>query len=72
MCFFSSPSAPAPPPLPPPLPAVPTPADPVVGQARTRQRQRAALAGGRRSTILTGGRGLLTPADTARKTILGA
>ncbi len=77
MCFFSSPSTPAVPPLPPPLPppppppVTPTAADPAVAAARTRQRQRANLAGGRQSTILTSGLGLLTPAGTAKKTLLG-
>lgn len=71
MCIFSSPRAPAVPPLPPPLPPPPTAADPAVAQARTRQRQRAGLAGGRQSTVLTSGLGLLTPAGTAKKTLLG-
>ena len=77
MCIFGSPSTPAAPPLPPPLPppppppATPTAADPAVAQARTRQRQRAGLAGGRGSTVLTSGLGLLTPAGTVKKTLLG-
>ena len=69
MCFGSS-SAPAVPPLPPPLPPPPTAADPEVARARTRQRERAALAG-RGGTIKTSGLGLLAPADTARKTVVG-
>ncbi len=77
MCIFGSPKPPAVPPLPPPLPppppppSTPTAADPAVAAARLRQRQRAALAGGRQSTITTSGLGLLTPAGTAKKTILG-
>lgn len=73
MCFgpFNSrlPSN-APPPLPPPLPAPPTPADPAVAQSRVRERQRAALAG-RGGTIATSGLGLLAPASTAGKTVVG-
>jgi len=68
----SSPRAPAPPPPPPP-PAPPPPEaqDPAVSRARRLDRQQAALAGGRQATILTGGLGLTTGADGARKTLLG-
>ena len=64
-------SIPAPPPLPPPLPPPPTPADPQVALARTRQRSRAALAGGRAGLIQTSSLGLLAPAQTAKKTVVG-
>lgn len=71
MCFGSSPRAPAPPALPPAPPAPPTPQDPSVTKAKLRNKQVAALAAGRSSTILTSGLGLTTPANTAKKSLLG-
>lgn len=80
MCIFGSSSTPAPPPLPPlppPLPPVvqpppsPTPVDEEVIRSRQLQRQRAALAGRRASTTSFGVTGLLRPADTAKKTLVG-
>lgn len=65
------PSFPTPPALPPAPPPPPTPADPEVARARARQRERAALAGRRQGTIQTSGLGLLTPASTAKKTLVG-
>lgn len=40
-------------------------------EAADLQRRRAASAGGRSSTLLTGGAGLTEPAPTQRKTLLG-
>lgn len=57
--------------VPPALPPPPTAADPEVARARSRQRERAALAGGRQGTVQTSGLGLLTPASTAKKTLVG-
>lgn len=59
------------------LQAAPTPppvmSDPGVAQARTRERQRLALARGRRSTILTSPQGVTSPSQTAPvKTLLGS
>ena len=73
MCVFSQPKAtpvravqiPAPAPS-------PTPQDPAVRAARRKNRQVAALAQGRQSTILTSGLGLSTPTTSARKAALGA
>lgn len=56
----------------PPLPPIPTEADPAIGRARAGQRQKAALAAGRSSTILTSPLGLTTEASTAKKRVLGA
>lgn len=72
MCM-SSPRAPSPPPLPPAPPPPPTETDPSVKRARVENRQRAALAQGRDSTILTGPQGLAnTPVALTKKSILGA
>ena len=74
MCFGRSKPAPPPPP-PPPVqlpPAPPTQASPAVVAARKAEKQALALNQGRKSTILTGPRGLLTEADTQKKTLLGA
>lgn len=72
MCL-SSPSTPSPPPLPPAPPPPPTEVDPAVKRARTENRQRAALAQGRDSTILTSPQGLTnTPMASTKKSILGA
>jgi len=72
MCIGGSPRIPAPPPPPPPPPP-PTPQDPNVAAARIRDRQVAALASGRGSTVLTSGIGLTTEAESrAKKTLLGS
>ena len=68
MC--SSGSAPSPPPV---GPAAPTPAPAPslaagTGVRQEAQRRRSATRGG---TLLTGGRGLTEPANTAQKTLLG-
>jgi len=64
------------PPLPPPLVApqyIPPPRDNTaeVKAAEERQRKAMALAKGRQSTILTGGRGVEETATVGRKTLLG-
>jgi hypothetical protein len=71
MCF-SAPEAPPPPPPPAPLPPVPTAQDPAVTKARSTSKQRAALASGRNSTILTSSQGLEGDVTTSGKTLLGA
>lgn len=70
MCF-SAPSMPAPPPPPEPLPEPPSEVAPEVTKARTQSRQRAALASGRNSTILTASQGLTGDVSTGGKTLLG-
>ena len=70
MCMFSSPSMPAAPPPPAP-PAPPKDVDPAISAAKEDERRRAALARGRSSTILTGGRGLTSEPRTAGKSLLG-
>lgn len=72
MCIFGGPSIPSPPPLPPSPPPPPKPLDPAITRARRRDRQVAALAEGRTSTILTSGLGLTTKAVSADKSLLGA
>ena len=74
MCFGRSKPAPPPPPPPPvQLPAaVPTQASASVKAARKNEKQALALNTGRKSTILTGSRGLLTEANIQKKTLLGA
>ncbi len=54
----------------PPAPAVTKPAD----QAKIKEDEKKKLSQGRtaRSTLLTGPRGLLEPANVQRKTLLGA
>jgi len=64
------------PPLPPPLVApqyIPAPSNNTaeVKAAEERQRKALALAKGRQSTILTGGRGVEETATVGRKTLLG-
>jgi len=78
MSFFlpkapSIPPPPPPPPLPPPPPPAPTPLDPGVRRVREQTRRRAAVAGGRRSTIATAGgaQGLTGAAPGTKKTLLG-
>lgn len=69
--------APPPPPADPeprriePAPPVPTEKTPDVKKASDAERKKAALAGGRAATIKTSSQGLLAPANTARKTLLG-
>jgi hypothetical protein len=70
MCF-SAPAAPPPPPTPPPLPPPPTEQSPEVTKARKDSRQRAALASGRNSTILTSAQGLTDAPAVTGKTLLG-
>lgn len=73
MSFFGGGgSGPSVPPLPPPPPPPPTPVDPAVVKARASNRQQAALAGGRQSTILTSAQGLTSNASTTKKTYLGS
>jgi hypothetical protein len=68
----------APAPILPPLadtvaeaPPVATPLDEGVRRVREDTRRRAALSGGRQSTIVTSAQGLTTPAPTAPKSLLG-
>lgn len=73
MCMGGG-GAPSPPPLPPAPPPVPTEVDPAVKRARDTNRQRAALAQGRDSTIsnVGGAGGLgLTPVPSTKKSVLG-
>lgn len=71
--FGGGPSIPrqAPPPPPPAPRPAPKRADPEIARSRARNRQRAALAGGRQSIIRTSAQGLTTPASTAKKRLLG-
>jgi len=71
MCL-SSPKTPAPPPLPPPAPAPATKADPAVKRARTESQKKSRSMSGDAATQLTGPRGLMAPANTANKTLLGS
>jgi hypothetical protein len=66
-----APKLPSPPPPPADSGPSPTQADPAVQRARDDARRRTA-AGGRQSTVLTSPAGLLTPASTTRKTLLGS
>ena len=72
MCLGATPPAPPPPPKPAPLPEAPTPVSKEVVNARSRSRQQAALAEGRKGTIATSPLGLTTQASTAKKALLGA
>ena len=75
MCFGrkSTPPPPPPPPAPVPMPTpAPTPVSASVKAARVAQKRTAAITQGRKSTILTGPRGVLAEADIAKKTLLGA
>ena len=75
MCFGGS-SKPAPPP--PPVTPVgmpappPTQIDPAVKSARKNEKKAAAQLVGRKATILTGSRGVLTQAETQKKSLLGS
>ena len=72
MCFFSSPSMPAPPPPPARPPEPPRDADPAVKAARDDARRRAAGMQGYGSTIATSGQGVTGKAvTTALKNLLG-
>ena len=55
-----------------PIPAVPNQVDPDVVKARQSERSKAAQRQGRAATVLTGGSGINEPANTAKKTALGA
>jgi hypothetical protein len=69
----SKPKAPPIPPTPPPVEPPPQAQDPAVVRAKTKNKQQAALAQGRQSTVLTGGLGLTSGAETgAKKTLLGS
>jgi len=70
MCIGGS-TPPAPAPLPAPAPPAPTRVDPEVRKAKTQNRQRAALAAGRNSTIVTGSQGLSGESSGNAKTVLG-
>ena len=74
MCFGKSkPAPPPPPPAPVEVPAAPaTQASPEVKAARKNEKVAAANLQGRKSTILTGPRGVLEAANVQRKTLLGA
>ncbi len=74
MCMFSGPSVSAPPPPPPPEPprqVQRAPGGPEGTEARRREEERRRAMRGSGSTIQTGGRGLETEEETARKTALG-
>lgn len=71
MCIGGSPKMTAPE-LPPPPPPPPTPADPQVKESRQRNRQAAALASGRSSTIATSPLGITGSGSTTNKRTLGA
>jgi len=65
MCLAgSAPAAPE-------IPATPTAQDPAVQARLDAERQRALQAKGLKSTILTGAQGVMAPATTTPKTILG-
>ena len=71
MCMSSSsPKAPPPPPPPPPEPA--KKADPAVKRARSESQKKSRSMAGDAATQLTGPRGLMAPANTANKTLLGS
>ncbi len=70
MCMSSkAPSAP-PPPAPPPAPA--KKAGEAVRRARDESKKKSRSMAGDASTQLTGPRGLMSPANTANKTLLGS
>jgi hypothetical protein len=58
--------------MPTPPPDPPQMADKAVSDAANAVRSKAAAAQGYGSTVLTGGQGLLAPASTTQKTLLGA
>jgi hypothetical protein len=61
---------PKPPKPPAPLPPTPTAAEPAVSSAYSDARRRAIAAGAR--SIQSSSQGITAPADTAKKTLLGA
>lgn len=61
-----APQAPSPPPPP------PTPVDQAALDAAKQVKAKFAAAGGLGSTLLTGGQGVLDPANTTNKQLLGA
>ena len=67
--LFSAPALPKPAPLPAPLPPTPTLGDPAVAKARSQKSLLAAAMGNQ--GILTSPQGLMAPASTAQKTLLG-
>lgn len=70
--LFGGNVSPGAPPVPPPAPnAVPTAVDPAVIAAGSNARAKAAAALGASGTIVTGPQGLVTPASTAQKALLG-
>lgn len=72
MCMFGSSPANAAPPPPPQMPAAPpTPVDEAVIKAKTDAQSKAIAMAGVGSTVVTGGQGLNTPADTAKKKLMG-
>jgi len=71
MGMFSAPKAPPPPPPPPPPPEPPKKVDPAVSQARRDEVRRARQQSGIGGTRVTGSQGLLDPASTTGRTLLG-
>lgn len=73
MGIFSPPSTPTPyvPPLPAPPPPPPSPVDPGAETAAKQNQSSLAAASGFGDTIQTGGQGVLAPANTTFKTLLG-
>ena len=73
MCSRRRAAPPPPPPPPVEVPAAPpTQASPEVKAIRKAEKQAAAHLQGRKSTILTGPRGLMAEAEIGRKSLLGA
>ena len=73
MCSRRRPAPPPPPPAPvAPPPPPPTQASAPVKAARKAEKVAAANLQGRKSTILTGPRGVLEAADVQKQTLLGA
>ena len=73
MCFGRrAPAPPPPPPAPVDMPAPPpTQASEAVKSVRKAEKKAAAQLQGRKSTILTGSRGVLEAADIRKKSLLG-
>ena len=75
MCFGGSNKSTPPPPPPPAAVVMPTPVPtaiaPAVKTARKNEKKAAAQLMGRKGTILTTSRGVMAPADTQKKTLLG-
>jgi hypothetical protein len=73
MCSRRRAAPPPPPPPPVEVPAAPpTQASEAVKSVRKGEKKAAAQLQGRKSTILTGPRGLMAEADIGRKSLLGA